>query len=64
MDLQHFYNAKLNTGCGARTVQLCHMRIKQALDQAVNLGLVTRNVADQVTPPRVTQQEMQTWDTA
>lgn len=59
--LQSFYSAKLNS-CGPRTVQLCHMRIKQALGMAVRLDLVARNVADVVTPPRVPRKEMTVWD--
>ncbi len=59
--LQQFYADKLAADCGPRTVQLCHLRLHQALDLAQNLGLVARNVADAVTPPRVPQREMQTW---
>lgn len=59
--LQCFYSTKLAAGCGARTVQLCHLRLSQALDYALKLGLVARNVADAVTPPRVRQREMTTW---
>ncbi len=59
--LQAFYTTKLAAGCGPRTVQLCHLRIAQALKMAVKLGLVSRNVANAVTPPRVEQHEMRTW---
>jgi integrase len=59
--VQQFYADKLAADCSPRVVQLCHMRLKQALDQAVKLGLVARNVADNVTPPRVERKEMQTW---
>jgi integrase len=37
------------------------MRLSQALDQAVKLGIVVRNVADAVTPPRVESKEMRVW---
>ncbi len=60
--IQVFYSARLTEGRGARTVQLCHLRLKQALSMAVKMGLVARNVADQATPPRVTAKEMETWD--
>src|SRR5207249_1172500 len=42
-------------------VELCHLRISQALKQAVKLGLVSRNAADAATPPLVVPREMQTW---
>jgi integrase len=58
--LQTFYSDRLAAGCGRRTVELCHLRISQALKQAVKLGLVARNVADAVTPPRIVPKEMQT----
>jgi integrase len=60
--LQGFYNDKLAAGCGARTLRLCHIHISQALNLAVKQGLVARNVADSVTPPRYTPKEMATWD--
>jgi integrase len=59
--LQKFYADKLAAGCGPRTVQLCHLHISQALKQAMRLGLVSRNVADLVTPPRWTRREMTIW---
>jgi integrase len=60
--LQKFYGDKLAAGCGPRTVELCHLRLSQALDQSVKLGLLRRNVADLVTPPRVPRKPRQTWD--
>ena len=62
--VQKFYSDKLAAGCGPRTVELCHLRLKQALGQAMHLGLVPRNVADLVTPPRVPRKPMLTWDEA
>jgi integrase len=59
--LQHFYADKLDAGHSPRVVELCHLRLSQALDHAVKLGLVGRNVADAVTPPRVERKEMRTW---
>jgi integrase len=56
------YGDKLAAGCGLRTVELCHLRLSQALDQSMKLGLLTRNVADLVTPPRVPRKPRQTWD--
>lgn len=60
--LQAFYSERIDAGCGPRTVELCHLHISQALDQAVKLGWVSRNVADAATPPRWKPREMQTWD--
>ncbi len=59
--VQSFYTEKMNAGCGVRTVELCHLHISQALDEAVKLGWVSRNVTDVVTPPRHKAKEMQTW---
>ncbi len=60
--LQAFYSERIDAGCGPRTVELCHLHISQALDQAVKLGWISRNVADAATPPRWKPREMQTWD--
>lgn len=60
--LQTFYSEKIDAGTGPRTVELCHLHISQALDQAVKLGWVARNVADVATPPRWKPREMETWD--
>jgi integrase len=60
--LQAFYSERLAAGCGPRTVEMCHQRLSTALKQAVRLGLVSRNVCDLVTPPRVASREMATWD--
>jgi integrase len=62
--LQRFYADKLEAGHSPRVVQLCHRRLSQALDYALTLGLVARNVADAVTPPRVERKEMLTWSVA
>ncbi len=60
--VQSLYSSQIKAGAGPSTVQLCHLRLSQALTQAVKLGLVARDVTDVVTPPRVTTKEMQTWD--
>jgi integrase len=62
--VQQFYSDKLTAGCSPRTVQLCHLRLKQALDMAVTMGLVVRNVADATKPPSVERREMRTWTAA
>jgi len=60
--LQKHYIAKLNDGLSARTVRYHHALIHVALQTAVKWGLVSRNVADAVDPPRIRRNEMQTWD--
>lgn len=60
--LQKHYTAKLNDGLSARTVRYHHALIHVALQTAVKWGLVSRNIADAVDPPRIRRNEMQTWD--
>jgi len=59
--VQAFYAAKLAGGCGPRTVQLCHLRLSQALKQGVRWGTVPRNVCESVDPPKVTPGRGKTW---
>jgi len=59
--LQEYCTQKVDEGCGPRTVELCHLNISQALDEAVKLGWVARNVADVVKLPRWKPREMETW---
>lgn len=68
---QSFYSAKRddfadglkgrNVGNGARTVQLCHRRLSQALDQGVKWGMVARNVSDAVDSPTAPPKRGKTW---
>ena len=60
--LQHYYSEKLSSGLSAQTVRHHHMLIHKALETAVQWGLLARNVADAVTPPRASTKEMQTWN--
>src|SRR5918912_334311 len=60
--IKTFYSAKLAAGWGKRTVELCHLRLSQALKMAVELGFVARNAAQLVRPPHARAREMQTWD--
>jgi len=61
VQVQAFYSRMLAEGIGPWTVRYCHQRLSQALQQAVRLGTVTRNVCAMVTPPRVLHKEMTTW---
>ncbi|MHB9112922.1 MAG: tyrosine-type recombinase/integrase [Thermoleophilia bacterium] len=65
--LQRLYAEKLSRGradgqggLSPRTVQYLHVRIKQGLKYAVKWGLVGRNVAELVDPPRQVKKEMKT----
>jgi integrase len=76
LTLQHYYSELLKggkldwsgklTGIGLSptTVLKHHRIIHEALDHAVKWGLVVRNVADMVEPPRRVKEEMKTWSAA
>jgi integrase len=53
------YRDKLATGLAPRTVQYIHTTLHKALKQAANDGLITRNVAGAVKPPRPISKEIQ-----
>jgi integrase len=59
--VQLYYSQLMDRGCGARTILYAHQRLSQALDQALKMGLVSRNVTDLVKPPRIERKEMHTW---
>ena len=56
--LQGFYRSKLDAGLSPRTVQYLHVVLHRALKQALRWGLVVRNVAEAVDPPRVPKKEV------
>ena len=56
--IQTFLNERHESGLSERTVQYLHVLLKRSLGQAVKWGLLPRNVAALVDPPRVTQKEM------
>jgi integrase len=67
--LQRYYSEKLasgrcasSTGLCAQTVRHHHPAIHKALQDAVEWGLLSRNPADAVSPPRVQRPAMQTWN--
>ncbi len=62
--LETFYAEERAAGCGERTLEVCHLRLSQALDQALRQGLVARNVTRVVTAPRSHPEEMKTWTAA
>ena len=63
--LQHFYTEKLlsggkdGTGLSPRSVRYCHTTLHKALKSAMRLGILSRNPADAVDPPRLKPREMQ-----
>jgi len=64
--LQNFYNEKLESGrkdgkggLSTRTVRYFHTIIREALEQAVKEGILSRNVADSTSPPVITTKQMQ-----
>jgi integrase len=57
-DVQHFLNRKRATGLSARSVQYLHAVLRHALGQALRWGLVGRNVASLVDPPRAQRPEV------
>jgi len=59
--VQQWWTDLLKAGKGRRTVRLAHLHLKQALDQAMDLGTVGRNVATRVPPPAPEVREMETW---
>ena len=60
--LQKHYADALNSGLNPRTVRYHHAVIHVALRTAVKWGLVPRNVADSVDPPKFKRLQMQTWN--
>ena len=57
--VQRFYQEKVDSGLSPTSVRHFHVILHRALKQAFRWGLVTRNVADLVDPPRRAHVEMQ-----
>lgn len=51
-----------NAGMSARNIRGCHMRLSQALDQAVRFQLVQSNICDQVRPPALSKPKPEVWN--
>ena len=58
-EVQSFLNRKLSAGMSPRTVQYLRAILRRALGQALKWGLVSRNVAAMVDPPKARTQEIQ-----
>jgi integrase len=59
LQLQTLYREKLDAGLSPRRVRYIHVTMHKALKDAVRLELVSRNVAEAVTPPRLVKREVQ-----
>lgn len=59
--LQAQYSAWAEAGMSARMIRGCHMRLSQALRQAVRFGIVSSNVCDSVSPPKLGRGKADTW---
>lgn len=60
--LQKLYTTMQNDGLSARSVRYHHSVIHGALKRALEWGLILRNPADAIRPPKIQRVEMQTWD--
>jgi integrase len=60
--VQHLYREMQDRGLSARTVQYTHAVLRRALKQAKRWGMVDRNVAEDVDPPRLKRNEIQPLD--
>ena len=55
------YREKLDSGLSNRTVNYVHVTLHKALKQAVNDGLIPRNVTDAVKAPRPVKKVVQSF---
>ncbi len=62
IDLHRLYQARIDSGLSPTTVRHVHEILSKALGQAARWGLITRNPAALVQPPRRAHHEMQTLD--
>ena len=60
--VRRLYQEKLDAGLSPRTVQYVHVVLQRALKQAVNDGLIPRNVCAAVDPPQVRREEIRPLD--
>lgn len=60
--VQKHYTGLLASGLSPRSVRYVHVVLHKALQTALKLGLVARNVADGLDIPRARRPEMQTWN--
>lgn len=56
--IRGLYRSKSDAGLSPRTVQYIHVTLHKALKQAVNDGLIPRNVTEAVKPPQLHREEI------
>lgn len=59
--LSSYYSEKLSNGLSAQTVRHHHTCLHKSLQMAMEWGLLARNPADAVSPPRAQSREMRVW---
>jgi integrase len=57
--IRGLYRSKSDAGLSPRTVQYVHVTLHKALKQAVNDGLIPRNVTEAVKPPQLRREEIE-----
>ncbi len=60
--IQKLYASKLQSGIGARTVEVIKAVLHRAFEQAIKLEILERNPVDATTPPKAPSKEMQFYD--
>ena len=60
--IQGVYSDMLARGLSNTTVVQLHRILKEALSLGVKWGILTRNVADATSPPRIQHKQMEMWD--
>jgi integrase len=58
--VQSLYNTKLKSGTGNRTVRMIHAVLHRSLNQALQMGIISRNPSDAVIKPKLIKKEMKT----
>ena len=58
--IQSLYNTKLKSGTSNRTVRMIHAVLHVALNQALQMGIISRNPSDAVIKPKLIKKEMKT----
>lgn len=62
--LNDLYNQKLLNAISANSIKKLHGLIKDALDEGIGFGDISKNVANAVTPPRVKKVKFEVWNEA
>lgn len=60
--IQAVYADMLERSLSATTVVQLHRILREALSHAVKWGILTRNIADATTPPRLQRKQLEMWD--